>query len=171
MKGQYFSFDAIIAAVIMALAITSLLAYWYGAQSVIEARNSMLHKDALRIAESLLSPGVPANWSQEQLDNIYQIGLAEGYGNVLNQSKVSKLKTLADPQASPQNYTAVGRMLKAPADYFIKIESFDNNACTSSCINISIGNESAQFAAETAVAHRGAVMNGKPVRIRVFLGR
>ena len=38
MKGQYFSFDAIIATVIMVLAFSSLVAYWYGAQAVDESR-------------------------------------------------------------------------------------------------------------------------------------
>ena len=36
MKGQYFSFDAVIATVIMVLAFSSLVAYWYGAQAVVE---------------------------------------------------------------------------------------------------------------------------------------
>jgi len=57
MKGQYFSFDAIIATVIMVLAFSSLVAYWYGAQSVVESRTYSRLADADRIAESLLSPG------------------------------------------------------------------------------------------------------------------
>ena len=63
MKGQYFSFDAVVASVIMVIAVTSLVAYWFGVQSVAESRSSDMYADSLRIAESLLSPGSPSNWT------------------------------------------------------------------------------------------------------------
>ena len=166
MKGQYFSFDAIIATVIMVLATTSLVAYWFGVESVVEARSNSLHDDAMRIAESLVSPGVPANWSSAGLERTYQIGLANGYANELNKTAIEALRTLAGPS---MNYSEVGKILKAPALYFIKIEQVDS--CATTCMNYSIGNESAQFADEVAVAHRGASIGRVPVRLTVYLGK
>ena len=165
MKGQYFSFDAIIATVIMVLATTTLVSYWFGVQSVVDSRNNSIEADAMRIADSLVSPGVPANWTSYSLASTYQIGLANGYTNDLNESKITKLRYYA-----ATNYTAVGTIMRAPADYFIAIEQVD--CLPAACIyNYSIGNSSAQFASETAVAHRGGAINGTAVRIRVFLGR
>lgn len=164
MKGQYFSFDAIIATVIMVLATTTLVSYWFGVQSVVDSRNSPLHSDAMRIAESLVSPGVPENWPSAGIENTYQLGLANGYTNDLNMSKIVKLHDYATV-----DYKAVGRIMRAPADYFILIEQVD---CGAACpAAIEIGNASAQDAPQTAVAHRGGALEGKPVRIRVFLGR
>jgi len=169
MKGQYFSFDAIIATVIMVLATTSLVAYWFGVEAVVEARNNSLHDDAMRIAESLVTPGVPANWPALGLDNTYQIGLANGYANELNKTAIETLSNLANPAVSAGNYTAVGTILKAPVLYFIRIEQVDD--CSPlACINYSIGNESAQSAGEVAVAHRGASIGRVPVRVTVYLG-
>ena len=169
MKGQYFSFDAIIATVIMVLATTSLVAYWFGVESVVEARNNSLHDDAMRIAESLVTPGVPENWPAVGLENTYQIGLADGYANELNKTAIETLGNLANPAVSTGNYTAVGTILKAPVLYFIRIEQVGD--CAASCINYSIGNESAQEADEVAVAHRGASIDSTPVRVTVYLGK
>ncbi|MFA6489789.1 MAG: hypothetical protein WCT52_03845 [Candidatus Micrarchaeia archaeon] len=172
-KGQYFSFDAIIATVIMVLATTTLISYWFGVQSVVDSRNSPLHSDAMRIAESLVTPGVPANWSLSSvgIDGVYQIGLTNGYTNELNMSKIDKLALYANPSGA--NYGAVGRIMRAPTGYYIRIEHV--NCSIATCPSpIEIGNASILYAPEitqTAVAHRGGSLDGKPVRIRVFLGR
>ncbi len=163
MKGQYFSFDAIVATVIMAIAITTLVAYWFGAQSVIDSRSNPMQSDAMRIAESLLSPGVPANWTKYGIEDTYQFGLTDGYSNALVREKLNKLGALASA-----NYTAVGRIMRAPADYYIRIDRVDCGNCGP---EIEIGHADAQAASEVVVAHRGAVLEGRPVRIRVFLGK
>jgi len=174
MKGQYFSFDAIVATVIMVLAATTLVAYWFGVQSVVESRNNPMYADASRIAESLLSPGVPGNWqvgAQENgnLAGAWQVGLAKDYSNLneLDKEKISALRLLAE---TPDEYDAVGRIMRAPAQYYILIEQV---GCTGEECGTSyeIGNSHVLDAETVVVAHRGAVLEGKPVRVRVFLGK
>lgn len=60
MKGQYFSFDAIIAAVIFVLALMALLSYWYAVKNYLDSQNDELEKEAIRISNLLLSPPYPA---------------------------------------------------------------------------------------------------------------
>ena len=166
MKGQYFSFDAIIATVIMVLAMASLVGYWFGTQAVVESRTNSLYADSLRVADSLLSPGVPANWSGEpSLGTVYQIGLTNGIGNQLNRSKIIKLRDYAEQTS---NYTGVGKIMRAAANYYIVIEQTDMKTGGES---YSIGNPVASNASEVAVANRGGTLEGKPVRVRVFLWR
>lgn len=170
MKGQYFSFDAIIATVIVAIATTSLVAYWFAAQSVIESRSNPLQEDAMRIAEALLSPGVPQHWStfpmSEPFEGVYQFGLAKNHSGGLDGQKMDRLQLLANP-ASPSYYEATGNILRAPEGYYIAIEEV---GCAMPCgSSYSIGNAAVPDDREVAVAHRGAVLDGKPYRIRVFV--
>ncbi|MFA6907523.1 MAG: hypothetical protein WC263_01725 [Candidatus Micrarchaeia archaeon] len=168
MKGQYFSFDAIIATVIMVLAFSSLVAYWYGAQSVVESRTYSRLADAGRIAESLLSPGSPSDWADGQHDmaDVRQIGIATGFNNELDLGKVGTLEYIASPE---RYYDGTGNLLRAGGNYFILIQrtATDANAGESPII-AQIG-KSPINANATAVANRGATLNGRPVSIRVFL--
>jgi len=77
MKGQYFSFDAIVGASIFILTLVAIFSYWYGVSSSIEQQQSTLAKEAIRIADILYSPteipyGTTVNWSDRHLvwDNI-----------------------------------------------------------------------------------------------------
>ena len=175
MKGQYFSFDAIIATVIMVVAITSLAAYWLGAQAVVESRFAPLYDDSLRIAESLLSPGAPENWdSLSDFSSVKQIGIATSFGNELNKTKVDYLyHKIGLVSADTSNYLEAGKVMRAPAKYFILIESTDERAL-SPCGSLplcELGRRPLSNATEVVVAHRGAVLEGVPVKLRVFLWR
>ena len=173
MKGQYFSFDAVVASVIMVIAVTSLVAYWFGVQSVAESRSSDMYADSLRIAESLLSPGSPSNWTAGDLGSMQQIGLEENSSGELNESKITALENWAyypnSTTSPPSNYTAVGNIMRATGDYYIWIQQTDGS------INYSIGRQPLSNATEVVIAHRGAVLdNGSatiPVRITVYLWR
>ena len=73
MKGQYFSFDAIIGASIFILTLVALLSYWYGVSSSIEQQQTVYAKEAIRIADILYSPttvpyGITVNWSDKHID-------------------------------------------------------------------------------------------------------
>lgn len=177
MKGQYFSFDAVVATVIMVVAITSLAAYWFGVQSVIESHNNPMYADSLRIAESLLSPGSPSNWTlyatgfPADLNMVKQIGLGNDFGNELDRNKIEKLKLLADPSLGG-NYLEVGRLFRANGEYYIKIEQTDD----SSVPGYYIGKAPLANATEVVIAHRGGTMedshhNLQPMRIAVYLWR
>ena len=168
MKGQYFSFDAIIATVIMVLAFSSLVAYWYGAQSVVESRTYSRLADAGRIAESLLSPGSPTNWVNGNVEDVRQIGIATSFGNELNMSKVNALEASA---AVGAYYAEFGNLLRAGGDYFILIEQTDDKGGLLKEIGKYPIPANATF---VAVATRGVTFkdasgNSHPARMRVFL--
>ena len=59
MKGQYFSFDAIIASVIFVLALVALLSYWHSVRSFLDFQNDALSKDAIRVSNLLFGPAFP----------------------------------------------------------------------------------------------------------------
>ena len=165
MEGQYFSFDAVIATVIMVVAITSLAAYWLGVQSVVESRNNPLYADALRIAESLVSPGSPANWTQESnLDNVRQIGLTTDFSGELSRSKILSFDDLVQHQ---MKYNDTRRLMRAPSEYFVQLEQTDNPQGE----YFEIGARPPTNATEVAIAHRGALLEGKPMRITLYLWR
>ena len=59
MKGQYFSFDAIIASVIFILALVALLSYWHSVRSFLDYQNDQLSKEAVRVSNMLFTPPEP----------------------------------------------------------------------------------------------------------------
>ncbi|MFH0737835.1 MAG: hypothetical protein V1827_04210 [Candidatus Micrarchaeota archaeon] len=77
MKGQYFSFDAIIAAVIFVLALVALLSYWHSVRSFLDYQNDPLSKDAVRISNNLFMPASPPN----DCGNMASLGLAVGWND------------------------------------------------------------------------------------------
>src|SRR4030095_11187340 len=60
MKGQYFSFDAIIGAVIFVLALVALLSYWHSIRSFLDYQNDPLSKDVIRVSNLLFTPASPS---------------------------------------------------------------------------------------------------------------
>ena len=59
MKGQYFSFDAIIAAVIFMMALVALLSYWYSVRSSLEYQDDQLSRESIRLSNLLFTPPSP----------------------------------------------------------------------------------------------------------------
>ncbi|VVC03513.1 Uncharacterised protein [Candidatus Bilamarchaeum dharawalense] len=59
-KGQYFSFDAIIAAVIFVLALVALLSYWHSVRSFLDYQNDPISKEAIRVSNLLFAPPSPS---------------------------------------------------------------------------------------------------------------
>ncbi|VVB73930.1 Uncharacterised protein [uncultured archaeon] len=159
MKGQYFSFDAIIATVIMVIAFTTLVAYWYGVQSTIDARTGGVYDDALRVADSLFSPGQPENWGNTSVPvgGIRQVGFANGFSNSLNSSKVKRLANMVGStktgDLNPANYTAIGNLLRVQG-YYITVEPSNGSVAGA----FYIGDSNFTGAREVAVANRGGTM-------------
>lgn len=56
MKGQYFSFDAIIASIIFILTFMALMTYWFSVKSSLETKEELINAEAGRIADSMLTP-------------------------------------------------------------------------------------------------------------------
>lgn len=174
-KGQYFSFDAIVATVIVIIAVSSLLGYWFSAQSIIESRANPMYADALRVAETLMSPGVPADWQNGDPNDIRQLGLTTGRGNELRETKIARLKAFADPYG---DYAKMGRLLGTGGfNYYITVNQSD---VQSEGYGEEIGNSSYAAAGnvEVVVAHRGGTIVDPleptkriPVKITVYLYR
>ncbi len=61
-KGQYFSFDAIVASIIFALAISILSTHWFALRAQIDDHDNYLQQEAYRISDVLLSAGDPPAW-------------------------------------------------------------------------------------------------------------
>lgn len=55
MKGQYFSFDAVIGFTIFILVLMTILSYWYSATSYFHTVENPMNKEAYRISEIVLS--------------------------------------------------------------------------------------------------------------------
>lgn len=56
-KGQYFSFDAIVGAVIFVMAISILLNHWFTLNSQMNEQTTFLQDEALRLSEIMMSAG------------------------------------------------------------------------------------------------------------------
>jgi len=55
-KGQYFSFDAIIASVIFILTLVMLLSYWHSVRAYLDYQANDLSKEAVRLSNQLFLP-------------------------------------------------------------------------------------------------------------------
>lgn len=55
-KGQYFSFDAIIASVIFMMAVVMLLSYWHSVRTFLEFQSGDMTQETMRISTVLFSP-------------------------------------------------------------------------------------------------------------------
>lgn len=92
-KGQYFSFDAMVAAIIFILTLVSLLSYWHSVRLSLENQHDIFLKDAFRISELLLSPGYP---SDKTCDKMEEVGLGISFTDKrLNLSKINCVDNLA----------------------------------------------------------------------------
>ena len=70
MKGQYFSFDAIIASVIFLMAVVMLLGYWHSVKLFLDYQSGSVSKEAMRVASALFVPGFPEGASCDTMVNL-----------------------------------------------------------------------------------------------------
>lgn len=68
LRGQYFSFDAIVAVVIFVLALVTILSAWNSLRTSLEHQSSPLSLEAMRIGDILLTPGNPADAACADMD-------------------------------------------------------------------------------------------------------
>ncbi len=80
LKGQYFSFDAIVGGTIFILTAIALFSYWNGINSSFDQGHDMLSREAFRVSETLLtpvSPGLSMGWADAHI-NYSSIGAGHG---------------------------------------------------------------------------------------------
>ena len=93
MRGQYFSFDAIVASVIFILALVTLLSTWHSLRTGLEHQSSPLGFEALRIGEALLTPGSPVTTDCAEMTSL---GLAISWSDRrLDDEKLASCATLS----------------------------------------------------------------------------
>lgn len=76
-KGQYFSFDAIVASVIFVMALVALISYWYSVKSMLDSQSEELSKEAIKISSLALGPASP--YPRSVPCNFERIGFANSW--------------------------------------------------------------------------------------------
>ena len=119
MKGQYFSFDAIIASLIFIMAIVSLVSYWQSLRTSVGYQNSEIVSEAFRISNNLMSQGFPP---YELCQDMEQAGLALENGRI-SSTKLVECSALTEEELkektlSPYNITV--QFIKG-ADVFARL--------------------------------------------------
>ena len=69
-KGQYFSFDAIIASVIFIMAIVLLLSYWHSVKVFLDYQTSDVAKETMKVASLLFVPSFPEGADCSGIENL-----------------------------------------------------------------------------------------------------
>ena len=99
-KGQFFSYDAIIAAILFGIVLSLIFVYWISIRTSIGSETTEMFSLALSISDSLTKPGIPQNWHEiyygdiKKIPKIQSVGLTEGYSNKINVGKFSNFSNL-----------------------------------------------------------------------------
>jgi hypothetical protein len=109
MRGQYFSFDAIIASVIFILTFVSLLSYWFSVKSSLESKEDEISKEAARVAEILFTPG-------------YMIGAYNE--KIVSRSEIEMFSQSYSPSYNPNAELALKKYLNTPYNVYIVFRSY-----------------------------------------------
>jgi hypothetical protein len=120
MRGQYFSFDAIIASVIFVLALVALLSYWHSVRSFLDYQNDPLSKDAIRVSNLLFTPPSPSS----DCGMMGRLGLAKDWDDRRVESSILDC-------AKSQSQDWVRSRLGTPYGTSIKVTNLANGSVTS----------------------------------------
>ena len=104
LKGQYFSFDAIVASVIFVLALVSLLSYWNSLRNSLDFQNSAVSKESVRVSNALTEQGTPENVACNLMN---RLGFANSNGKI-NWSIVECAETASFDQDQLKNKLETG---------------------------------------------------------------
>lgn len=115
MKGQYFSFDAIVASVIFMMAVVMLLNYWHSVRTFLEYQSGDIAREAMRISAVLFSPPSPATATGNNCRNMQAIGLFNSF-----ESKQINRTTL-DCLRAHYNSTSLKSKFATPYEVTIKV--------------------------------------------------
>lgn len=112
LKGQFFSYDAVVAGILFILLLTLLYNYWNSLRATISVRMDDATRIALDVSDMLLTPGSPIDWNST---NYNQLGLAAQYNSIeINESKLSELQKI--------EYTTLKQKLGVgPYELFIEL--------------------------------------------------
>jgi len=147
-KGQYFSFDAIIASVIFMIAVVMLLSYWHSVKTFLEYQSGDMSREAMRIAAMLLSPPSPSYALGNNCGNMQSIGLVNSFvDKTINESTLECLRSqqqvnsnflkskFATPYNVAINVTKVAKAGSSKPDYYT-IGTIDTSKPSSEIVKI-----------------------------------
>ena len=89
-KGQFFSYDAVVAGVLFAVLLSILFVYWTSLRSLVFTQIDDLFITSIEVSNSLLTPGNPAAWTTS---TVQQIGITTDYNSMrIDNNKLLNLK-------------------------------------------------------------------------------
>ncbi|MEM2974135.1 MAG: hypothetical protein QW112_00700 [Candidatus Micrarchaeia archaeon] len=120
-KGQFFSYDAVMAGALLSILIALLFIYWSSTHSLVFNQVDDMYRVGIAVSDTLLTPGSPANWNSA---NVHQVGLTDEFGSMnLNSQKVSRLYNYA----SGNYYGFQEKFGASRYNLFITIDGYPNS--------------------------------------------
>lgn len=111
-KGQFFSYDAIVAGLLFILLLTLLYTYWNSLRSTISVKIDDITRIAMDASNLLMTPGFPYDWTSSDYN---QLGLASGYNSIyLDSQKIGSLQEV--PYETIRQKLAI-----SPYDFYLEI--------------------------------------------------
>ncbi len=165
-KGQYFSFDAMIASIIFILTLVSLLSYWHSVRLTVDNPHEELIKEAFRISDLLLSPGYPLN---KTCDNMTEVGFAISLKDKrLNLTKIECFKSLVS--ATPSSLkTKLGSIYEVALQITDYNGNFDNIGTLPSDLSIAQNVSGAAKVRRVISIHDDGSSKEKPATIGIYI--
>jgi len=126
-KGQFFSYDAVIAGILFILLLTLLYNYWNSLRATISVRMDDAIRIALDVSDMLLTPGFPIDWNST---NYNQLGLLIQYNSIeVNETKLEELAKI--------EYTMLKQKLGVgPYELYIQLNSTSIGLSPSDSVSI-----------------------------------
>lgn len=157
-KGQYFSFDAIMSALILVIAVSMLSSYWFGVQNAPVQQDDRMQRRALAISDALLTSGNPVDWRVAADAKVF--GLANAQNSSLSADKIVKFANYLN---AGNNYNTTCNSYSVP-NFFVAIDALDGGGT-----DYTLGHAPAIDAAAQAQVVRVGTLEGKIVNLKVIV--
>ncbi|VVB66294.1 Uncharacterised protein [Candidatus Gugararchaeum adminiculabundum] len=183
-RGQFFSFDVIMGAVVFLIALFLLTTYWWGIRNSFDDTRENMYLATLRVSDLLMTPGAPTNWADPGAV-AGQYGLMKNWTyQKLDIYKAKRFLSLTRPITG--NYNDIKKSLGAQNyEFYITIENVSYPAGSASnpnsliccdnndpCINPCIFGARPTNAIESVSVDRTATLpSGEAVKIHTILWR
>jgi hypothetical protein len=118
-KGQFFSYDAIVAGLMFTILLTILYIYWSSLRSTMFTQIDDMFRTSIAVSNLLLTTGNPTDWTT---DNVMQIGITAGSNSLeLDSNKVTNFKFMVDDPIIGDYGAIRSRLGVAPYMFYIQI--------------------------------------------------
>jgi len=156
-KGQFFSYDAIVAGALFAILLTILFVYWSSIRSFIFTQAEDMFRRGVDITDSLLTVGNPVDWTT---NDVNKVGLVDEWGSVrINETKLGYLQAMLDPSSDTYGMLR-SKFGAAPYELYITLNSTSSSE--------EAGNPPLNPTGKITVK-RQVIYNGKPANFSVTI--